>query len=84
MPQQQAVEMLAEYVVFQEEPQQAKISLLTEAINFAVQTGLSEDQRIMAIAAFINRAPWCGLLNRELSDELRFAATELASRETSD
>jgi hypothetical protein len=84
MPQAQAVEMLAEYVVFHEAPRQANIPLLVEAINVAAESGFTEDQKMLAIFAFLNRAPWCLLLKKELSDELQFAASEFLSTQNSD
>jgi hypothetical protein len=81
MPETLAVEMLAEYVMFQEQPQVANVKLLSEAINFAVESGLNEDQNLLAIAAFVRRAPWCLLLKSDLREELQSAAVEIQSRE---
>jgi len=76
MPEAQAIDMLAEYIVLQELPQQANTRLLSEAINIALHS-LDEDRLMMATAALINGAPWCLLLDRDVVEHVRLAASKL-------
>lgn len=62
MPEVESVELLAEYVVFQEMPQYAHVQKLSEAINRVVESGLDADRTMTAAGAFVNNVPWCSLL----------------------
>ena len=62
MPEGEAVELLAEYVVLQEMPQQARVHDLSDGINRVFESGLNEEHTAMAAVAFANWVPWRSLL----------------------
>jgi len=62
MKETEAVEALAEYVVFQERPQDARVTWLKGTINSALQSCSDESRKAMAGAGLINQVAWCALL----------------------
>ena len=61
MKEEQAVEALAEYVVFQEHPKDARVVWLKMVINAALRSpGETAD---LATMGFINQVSWCALLD---------------------
>ena len=74
MPQAQAVEALAEYVVWQECRDEARVEWLREAINGALRSEPEEDLmsfREIAADALVNGVAWLELLHRDVDDQLR-------------
>ena len=67
MSEQDAVEALAEYVLWQERPSAARTEWLARKINEALCTKPSSENspRHSASAAFINQVRWCELLDLE-------------------
>jgi hypothetical protein len=62
MKEAEAVEALAEYVVFQERPRDARVVWLKEAINSALCSCRDPSRTIMAVGGLINQVAWCALL----------------------
>ncbi len=60
MKEEQAVGALAEYVVFQEHPKDAKVVWLKRVINAALRS--PGENVALATIGFINQASWCALL----------------------
>ena len=76
MPERESVELLAEYVVLQEMPQQTRAQDLSDGINRVFESGLNEEHAAMAAVAFANRAPWCSLLRSEAAALLRAGSNQ--------
>ncbi len=83
MSESQAVEALAEYIVWQECPSEARMVWLRESINQALRKQLaSEDSpRTWASNAFINSAAWCELLDPDVHNQLSVEASDLLDEE---
>jgi hypothetical protein len=60
MKEKEAIEALAEYVVFQEYPKDARVAWLKARINAALRS--PGDTVYLATAGLINRVSWCALL----------------------
>ena len=62
MKEQQAIEALAEYVLFQERPSDARVAWLKGQVNMALRS--CNDGTWLGMAAFglDNQVPWCSLL----------------------
>lgn len=74
MPEAQAVEALAEYVVWQECRDQARVDWLREAVSRALRQRPDQDLisfREIAADAFLNAVAWRELLERDVEDQLR-------------
>lgn len=68
MPEDRAVEALAEYVIYQERSADANVPWLTAVINDALRRAApsEESPRVMAPVAMINRVSWCALLEPDV------------------
>jgi len=79
MPESQAVEALAEYIVWQECPSEARVGWLRESINEALrQEPVSEDSpRAWASHAFFNSVAWCELLDPDVHNQLSLEVSDL-------
>lgn len=62
MKEAEAVEALAEYVVFQERPKDARVAWLKKAINSSLRSCRETSRTAMAAAGLINQVAWCALL----------------------
>lgn len=62
MEEADAVEALAEYVVFQERPEDARTIWLKGMINSALKAPKNEASIELATAGLVNRVAWCSLL----------------------
>lgn len=62
MEEQKAVEALAEYVIYQEMPKEARIQWLSEVINFALHSPTKGSYRELAAIGVIRQVAWCALL----------------------
>jgi len=56
------VEALAEYVMLQERPNEARTGWLTDRINVALRSCHDDSLMAAAALALMNRVAWCGLL----------------------
>lgn len=74
MGEADAVEALAEYVVFQESPKDARIEWLKDMINSALKAPKDKSLTAMAAAGLINQVAWCSLLE---ADTLNAVETEV-------
>lgn len=70
MGEREAVEALAEYVVFQESPQEARVTWLRDSINAALGSLSDDSQRKMAAIGMLNRVAWCALLTADTAEML--------------
>lgn len=79
MSEEDAIDALIEYVVYQERPKEANISWLSEIINDVLRkTHPSEDSPVaMASMAVINRVAWYSLLDSDIKNEIEKNASEL-------
>lgn len=68
--EQQAIEALAEYVLYQEGRSEARIEWLSWCINSALQACKEEHWLGLAAMGLINRVKWCDLLNPEMRNVL--------------
>ncbi len=68
LAEQEAVEALAEYVLFQERPKDARITWLKEIINSALKNVTNDSQRRLAAVGVLDQVAWCALLT---SDTMR-------------
>jgi len=59
---------LAEYVLFQERPKDARITWLKEIINSALKNVTNDPQRRLAAVGVLDQVAWCALL---ASDTMR-------------
>lgn len=86
MSQQDAVEALAEYVLWQERPSAARTEWLARKINDALHTNPSSENspRHLASAAFINQVKWSDLLDPENRTTLSREAEQLSGERDSD
>ena len=62
MKETEAVEALAEYVVFQERPNEARAAWLKGLINSVLRSPGDDTRTAMAHVGLMNRVPWCLLL----------------------
>ena len=76
MPEGEAVELLAEYVVLQEMPQPARVYDLSDGINRVFESGLNEEHTAMAAVAFANWVPWRSLLRPKAAAVFRAAENQ--------
>ena len=85
MSRQDAVEALAEYVLWQERPSTARTEWLARKINDALRTKPSNEDspRHFAWTAFINQVRWCELLDPHNRKALSREAEQI-SREADD
>lgn len=74
MKETEAVEALAEYVVFQEYPREARVAWLKARINAALRA--PSDKLVLATAGFINQVSWCALLEPDTRKAIEGAAQE--------
>ena len=65
MKETEAVEALAEYVVYKELPQKARITWLKELINSSLRSCKDDSKIAMATVGLINQVAWCSLLEPE-------------------
>lgn len=81
MRETEAVEALAEYVVYKERPSEAKVSWLKKLINDALRTApaCAESPRTMAPMGMINQAAWCELLHPDIKSAIEDEAQRIAS-----
>src|SRR5215213_8986802 len=70
MEEQEAVAAVAEYVVFQESPQEARITWLRDSINAALGSVTDDAYRKMAAIGMINQVAWCALLTSDTTQML--------------
>ena len=63
MPEAEAVRALAEYVVYQEIPNQSQVKWLAERINAGLTSTNDKDIRQLAVLGLSNRVTWCSMLN---------------------
>ena len=71
MKETDAVEALAEYIVYKEVPREAKMSWLRKLINDALRTASPEDfPRIMAPVSMIHQVAWCNLLDQDIKSTI--------------
>ena len=74
MKEKQAIEALAEYLVFQEHPKEAKVAWLRRVINAALRSpGETAD---LATMGFINQVSWCALLDPDTRKTIEETAQE--------
>ena len=73
MDEATSIEALAEYVVYKETPQEAKIECLTQFINESLRRKPSKDDvvRPMASYGFLNQVPWVELLEDDIVHTLQ-------------
>lgn len=83
MSQADAVEAVAEYVLWQERPSAARTDWLARKINEALRNKPSSEDspRHFASAAFINQVRWCDLLDTENRKALSREAEQLSREE---
>lgn len=67
----EAIEALAEYIVYQEQPEDARKSWLRKVINKAILAPENSHASGMAYSGLANNVSWCNLLNDESIDALR-------------
>ena len=79
--EQQAIEALAEYVLYQEGRNETRTEWLNWCINSALQACKEEHWLGLAAMGLINRVKWCDLLNPEMRNELE-RLTDLVSQNT--
>lgn len=86
MSQQDAVEALAEYVLWQERPSAARTEWLARKINEALRSKPSSEDspRHFESDAFINQVRWCELLDPENRKTLSREAEQLSSERDGD
>jgi hypothetical protein len=79
--EREAVEVLAEYVVFREQPEAARTEWLGRQISNAVSLALLRDENAQAgvVAGFMGRSAWCVLLNDDAYASLKWMAERLAA-----
>lgn len=77
MKEAEAVEALAEYVVFQERPKDARVTWLKEALNSALRSCRDTSRTAMAVAGLINQVAWCALLEPHTMKAIEDAVEKL-------
>ncbi len=78
MPPSVAPEALAEYAVFQETPNEAKVTWLGQLINESFRRPFpNEEYRIMAGMAVVNQLRWCDLLDHDVIEKLNKLSEEV-------
>ena len=68
MGEQEAVEALAEYVVFTESPQEAQLPWLRDIVNSALENLSNDSHRKMATIGMRNHVAWCALLTADTAE----------------
>lgn len=81
MRETDAVEALAEYVVYQERDRDAKVSWLRKLINDVLRMAptSAESPRSMAPRGIINQVAWCDLLDPDVKMTLEEEAQKITS-----
>lgn len=79
MPEALAVEMLAEYVIYQETPSKARFNDLRISISNVIEAGLNEDRTYMAAIGLINGVGWSAFLTPSAEANLRTVARNFLS-----
>jgi tetratricopeptide (TPR) repeat protein len=85
MKEDEAVEALAEYVVYKEMPNKARIAWLKELINSSIESCKDNSRKVTAAIGLLNQVTWCSLLEpkvieaieRILNDELGFSSDKV-------
>lgn len=77
MKETEAVEALAEYVVYKEFPQKARVTWLKKLINSSLRACKDDSKIAMAIAGLINQVAWCSLLEPETTKIIERAMEKL-------
>jgi len=65
MKKNEAVEALAEYVVYKERPSNARVTWLKELVNSSISLCENDEQMAVAVGGFLNKVAWCALLDQE-------------------
>lgn len=77
MKEAEAVEALAEYIVFQERPKEARVAWLKEAINSALCSCSANSRIALAAGGLINQVAWGALLKPETRGAIEDAIEKL-------
>jgi len=79
MKETEATEALAEYVVYQEKPEEANISWLKKLINTALRVAPSSEELLRSTASlgFLDQVAWCNLLDIDVKNRLEKESEEI-------
>jgi hypothetical protein len=77
MRESDAVEALAEYVLYQERPRDARLHWLKELINSSLGSCKDSSRMAMAAVGFINQVAWCSLLEPKTVEMIERTAEKL-------
>ena len=72
MERELGIAALAEYVVFQERPSEARVDWLKENLNEALCAAPQgdDDPRALALIGMVNNVPWCPLLEENTKEKI--------------
>lgn len=82
MNEEESVEALAEYVLWQEKPRKSRNKWLSEKLKAAVALGMSDPESMVVLcaeSAIINQFPWLELLDDDLVTRIERKAEESLS-----
>jgi hypothetical protein len=82
MKETEAVEALAEYVVYKEMPTKARTAWLAERVNSTIQSCKDNSRKAMAAAGVVNQVAWCPLLDSRTIATIEEAIKNLDESET--
>jgi len=71
MKETDAVEALAEYVVYKEMPTKARASWLADRINMSIQSCNDRPRAVMAAGGYLNQVAWCSLLDSKAVETIK-------------
>lgn len=80
MEERQAVEALAEYVVFKEYPKRARTLWLLRCLNSAIMSCEDTDLVASIILGLAHEVPWVALLEKQTLDKIDQLALELSQQ----
>ena len=77
MREVEAVEALAEYIVYQERPRDARVPWLKNLVNSSLLSCKDSSRVAMAAVGFINQVAWCSLLEPKTMKMIERAVEKL-------
>lgn len=77
MEETEAVEALAEYVVYKEMPNKARVEWLKQVMNASIESCQDDSRKVMAAGGLLNRVAWCSLLEPRVFETIEKAVAKI-------
>ena len=77
MKETEAVEALAEYVVYKEMPNKARVEWLKQVINASIESCKDDSWKVMTGGGLLNRVAWCSLLEPRAIEAIEKAVAKI-------